>query len=239
MTDADITEKLPASNPATTTILDQAASQRIRELLDEKTRQGARKRKRRGAAVAVCAASVVLAAGAAAAGGVPSAVSEAFTLRNSGVPDLTSEPQAKAAQLKVTGSGPENSELSVWTAPIHTGSCIAIIGSAEGAELEPGKPEIDGAACGQGGSAADQTPDGLSVIGGQWKSARTNRMYWRFGGSAEHAVRVELHTPGKPTRTVAINNEWFVGAVPQKDLSKPTTLIAYSASGEVVQKSQL
>ena len=108
MTDADITEKLAASNPATTTILDQAASQRIRELLDEKTRQGARKRKRRGAAVAVCAASVVLAAGAAAAGGVPSAVSEAFTLRNSGVPDLTSEPQAKAAQLKVTGSGPEN-----------------------------------------------------------------------------------------------------------------------------------
>jgi hypothetical protein len=47
MTDADITEKLAASNPATTTILDQAASQRIRELLDEKTRQGARKRKRR------------------------------------------------------------------------------------------------------------------------------------------------------------------------------------------------
>ena len=37
MTDADITEKLAASNPATTTILDQAASQRIRELLDEKT----------------------------------------------------------------------------------------------------------------------------------------------------------------------------------------------------------
>lgn len=238
MTHSDITEALAASDPANTTAFDDAATQRIRAQFDMRVEQVSRKRKRRGAAISVCAASVVLAAGAAAAGGVPGAVSEAFALRNSGVPDLVSEPQAHEARLMVTGSGPENSDLSVWTAPINGGWCMAIIGSAEGGELAPGKPSIDGASCVQGMTEPAIGPD-AGMSGELWKSARTNHKYWRFGGAAEQAVRVELHTPGKPTRRVAVNNGWFVGSVPLKDLSKPTTLIAYSASGEVAKKSQL
>lgn len=235
MSNEQTRELLRTADPAAGLSLDSDVAERLLARAQSgKQVRTTRSRKRLAAGTIVAAALLATAGTAAAAGLLPAPVQEAFSAGHVGSPDPSTGADASSAVQLASGSGPEGSTLSVWTAPLQgtSGRCIALVGSVRGAPFMKGKPDVESAAC-SGGEAFPTAPMD-AMTSEYWIAPQTRNAYYRFAGITGGAAQITLHVDDKKPVVLSQQNGWFVGYVPAHTEGKKPFLVATDATGNKI-----